>query len=255
MHVFSERKLDSFITNKTSVLEADSDVMNNNSHCKQAIDSVRTDVSVVDSDMLNCSDSGVSFGNSSETDKESCSASSQDTVTSLDSFPVDKNMTLVYHSPSKDGIKNDISRFPGEDVNSFIYRTGDSNSGVYKCNKVTLNRTADQVFSDNGTNNATNLRPCEKLTCSKENILVTGHVGKSAEGTESEPDKNLHLSSNDYKSSRLKAEYSSCVENTRSCETDIVETEGDCSIIQHEIVSKKILCTVFTHTIWDILTP
>ena len=235
--LFSERKLDSFVT---SMPKEESDFISNNSQkdgCHIAAPVTDNNIIVIENDTIS-SDSGVSLGNLSE----SCSASSQETIFSHEDVSTDKSISIVYHSePEAESVDGDLkSRALGDENMRNISETNISTNGVDKYDKIQLKRTSG-ICLESDLNDVNHLQKYREVNTSysEENVTDTDHIHKPV----SELNNNLGISAvdspDDLRVSQLTSTASDSVREQDGDVSDTNDNEGACAIIQHEIVSKE----------------
>ena len=236
--MFSERKLDSFVT---SMAKEESDFMSNNSQkegCHVATHVTDNDIIVIENDVTS-SDSGVSLGNLSE----SCSASSQETISSHEDVSTDKTISIVYHNESEsESVESDFKkRALGDENMRNISMTNISTNDVDNCDKIQFKRTSDICLESDLNDVNQNLQKYRKVnnSYSEENVSVTDHVHKPV----SELNNNLGISAVDspdnIRALQLMGTATDSVPGQDGDVSDTSDNEGACAIIQHEIVSKE----------------
>ena len=217
-----------------------SDFISNNSQqegCHTATPVTDNDIIVIENHVIS-SDSGVSLGNLSE----SCSASSQETMSSHEDVSTDKSISIVYHNElESESVDGDFkSRALGDENMRNISETNISTNTVDKCDKIQLNRTSG-ICLESGLNDVNHLQKYRKVnnSYSEENVSVTDHVHKQV----SELNNNLGISAvdspDDIRVSRLMSTATDSVRDQDGDVSDTSDNEGACAIIQHEIVSKE----------------
>ena len=230
--------MDSFVTCKTSnLIEAESDSLKDNSMFSEDIFSHdKIDAISANDGISHHSDSGLSLGNSTETDRDSYSASSQETVTSLESFPSDRSISLTLHSHNAESeceqtrtcvSQNELKHLPPY-VEILCGENSVCDSRTHTCSNGINCRTkcADNLTSNAGDDDTCN-RTCSNGTSEKnknEKFYADVHV----------TDKTLESSVDQQtlKHTRLKIEEIS----PTGFKTHLEESE-ECSIVLHEIVS------------------
>ena len=235
--MFSERKLDSFVT---SIPKEESDLISNNSQkegCHIATRVTDNDIIVIENDVIS-SDSGVSLGNLSE----NCSASSQETMSSHEDVSTDKSISIVYHSePEAESVDGDLKSRPlGDESMRNISETNISTNSADNCDRIQLKRTSG-ICLESDLNDVNHLNKYRKVnnSYSEENVSVTDHVHKPV----SELNNNLGISAFDspdnIRVSQLMGTVTDSVGDQDGDVSDTSDNEGACAIIQHEIVSKE----------------
>ena len=207
----------------------ESDYISNNSQnegCHIAAPVTDNDIIIIQNDVIS-SDSGVSLGNLSE----SCSASSQETISSHEDASTDKSISIVYHSePETESVDGDFkSRALGDENMRNISETNISTNSVDNCDKIQLKRTSG-ICLESDLNDLNQLQKYRKVksSYSEENVSVTDHVHKAV----NELNNNLGISAVD-------SAASDSVRDQGGDVSDTSDNEGACAIIQHEIVSKE----------------
>ena len=228
--------MDSFITCKTSnLIEAESDLLKDNSMFSEDIfRHDKIDAISANDGLSHNSDSGLSLGNSTETDRDSYSASSQETVTSLESFPSDRSISLTFHSLNAESeceqtrtcvSQNELEHLP-PNVEILCGENSVCDSRTYSNGINCRTKCADNLTSNAGDYDTSN-RTSSDATSEKnknEKFYVEVHVtDKTLESSVDQPT---------LKHTRLKIEEIS----PTGFKTHLEESE-ECSIVLHEIVS------------------
>ena len=246
-----ERKLDSFVLhNKSDMEEPEGDLLDNNSSShKEKLDNYRIDNSInmaYNNDVFCGSDSGLSVGNSRESDKNSDShcendnssyyQSSQETVTSLDSFSLDKNLSLTFHCQSHDSGSNRGSGSETSKMES-IHATH-LKSEKYNKDTNVCNNSEAKSFSDKEGCHA------ETVVTDYSSLVNSDREPMDRKNETSNAQNSVHIlneeSSSDFRNCEIPAcDLVSGLQKEDSGYKTAEETAGpgDCAIILHELVS------------------
>ena len=252
-----ERKLDSFVTcKKSDVFETGSDILNNSSSSKQVADNDRINAFTGDSSVSLSSDSGLSVGSSTETDRDSYSASSQETVTSLESFPSERSISLTFHSHTAERdceqttpcvLSDDVNEEnSSRGIDNLPSRTEFLHGEISVCDTIKLasetgckingnDSLRDSAIDDHESNSRTCSDSSFEKRLNEKQFSITVHK------TSGDTDNNLEnsIEQQSIKHSRLKAGDSSWpkVNDHSGFKMETVKTEEECSIILHQLVS------------------
>ena len=218
----------------------ESDFMSNNSQKEGyhiATHVTDNDIIHIENDVIS-SDSGVSLENLSE----SCSASSQETISFHEDVSTDKTISIVYHNGLEtESVDGDLkSRALGDENMRNISETNISTNSVDNCDEIQLKRTSD-ICLESDLNDVNQLKRDRKVnnSYSEDNASVTDHVQKPV----SELNNNLGISAVDSPDNirvfQLTSTATDLVRDQDGAVSDSSDHKGACAIVQHEIVSKE----------------
>ena len=232
--------MDSFVISKIAN-EDGSVLVNNNFLPSKDIDSEKKNMMSGNDSICHNSDSGLSVGNTTETDRDSYSASSQETVTSLESFRSERSISLTFHTHDSESecepTQTCLSANGIEHLQTIEEAIHGKNSECNSRTPISSETPCRTYYYSNLTSSSSDVSDSRCRTCSdgaspkngKENkFSIAFHEASSVTGYDLENSNEQET----LKQTRLKTDGS-----TQDVSEISQEETEECSIVLHEIVS------------------